>query len=73
MYQQIMQYNRMTQNDTYRQAEKYHNGEKYGEYNRLFQQAQKSLAALFAAGTSLSNRTQKQPAAQASKFTPDTK
>lgn len=44
MNQQIMQYNRMINNEQYKQAERYHNGIKYAEYGRLLKRVQRVFA-----------------------------
>ena len=72
MDQQIMQYNRMIQNEQYKKAERYHNGLKYGEYYTLLKRAQSFLLNLLPALTSLTNRQKGQQYSNGAEFTTET-
>lgn len=73
MEPQIIQYNRMTQNEGYRKAEHYHNGIKYGEYYRLWKRAQKALMKLYATLTSLPGKVKGLRYSKSAGFAPESR
>jgi hypothetical protein len=69
---QIIQFNRLTQNEAYKKAEQYHNGNKFGEYYRLLKLAHRSLRKFDLALAALTNKLKRQRFSKSSEFTTGT-